>query len=85
MAMAKRNTVNKENIKNKNVLLTYKKGLLRYKQDLLTYTRKSFAYKWKKAKENSHGEFSQQIVKYVIQKMVWSNPLFGRASRVTVN
>ena len=32
----KRNTVKKEHLTNKIVLLTYKKGLLSYKQDLLT-------------------------------------------------
>ena len=35
----KRKTVNKENLTNKNILLTYKKGLLPYKQDLPTYIK----------------------------------------------
>ena len=39
-AITKRNTVNKENLTNKKVLLTCKKGLLSYKQDLLTFTKK---------------------------------------------
>ena len=33
--ITKRNTVNKENLTNQNVLLTTKKGMLPYKQDLL--------------------------------------------------
>lgn len=37
-AITKKNTVNKENPTNKEVLLTYKKGLLSYKQDLLINT-----------------------------------------------
>ena len=37
-AITKRNTVNKENLTNRNVLLTYKKGLLPYIQDLVSHT-----------------------------------------------
>ena len=33
---------------------------------------------------NSHGKFQRQILKYAIQKIVWSNPLCGRASRVRI-
>ena len=39
-AITERNTVNKEKLTNKNVLLTYKKGLLPYKQDLFTCIKK---------------------------------------------
>ena len=39
-AITKRNTVNKENLTNKKVLRTYKKGLLSHEQDLLTYTKR---------------------------------------------
>ena len=35
----KRNTVNKENLTNQTVLLTYKKDLLPFEQDLLTHTK----------------------------------------------
>ena len=33
---------------------------------------------------NSRGKFPRQILKYAIQKMVWSNPLGGRASLVKI-
>ena len=51
-AITKRNTVNKENLTNKKVLLTYKSGLLSYKQDLLTYTKKDLLTNTKK----THGK-----------------------------
>ena len=37
--ITKRNTVNKQNLTDKKVLLKYKKGLLPCKQDFLTYTK----------------------------------------------
>ena len=33
---------------------------------------------------NSHRKFPREILKYAIHKMVWSNPLCGRASRVKI-
>ena len=66
MAMTKRNTVNKENITNKQVLLSYKKGLLSYKQDLFTYTKKDLLTNTKSPRQipaaNSHGKFPRQIL-----------------------
>ena len=60
-AITKRNTIDKENLTNKNVSLTCKKGLLPYKQDLLTYTKKySLTYPKNPrqiATANSHGKF----------------------------
>ena len=38
-AKIKGNTVNKENLTNQTVLLTYKKDLLPFEQDLLTHTK----------------------------------------------
>ena len=119
--MTKRNTVNKEDLTNEKILLTYKKGLLPHKQDLLTYTTMDLLTNAKKTTANFHGEllqqvlavnshgkflrqvpaanshdkfqgqiatanssrkFSRQILEYVIQKLLWSNPLCGRASHV---
>ena len=53
-AITKRNTINKENITNKKVLLTYKKGLLSYKQDLPTYTKNDLL-------TNTNGKYPRQI------------------------
>ena len=56
----KKNTVDKENLTNKNVSLTCKKGLLPYKQDLLTYTKKYSLTYTKNPRQiataNSHGK-----------------------------
>ena len=89
-AITKRNTINKENITNKKVLLTYKKGLLSYKQDLLTYTKKQFAYKYKRqiVTANNHGKFSRQIPtansRICKAEDCVECPLCGRASHVTI-
>ena len=45
---------------------------------------KASASTYKKPTVNSHGKFSLQIPKYVIQKMVWRDFLCGRASRVKI-
>ena len=88
-AITRRNTVNKENLTNQKVLRTYRKGLPPYKQNLLIYTKKdSLIYIQKNKRQiataNSHNKFPRQILKYAIQKMVWSNPLCGRAPRVKI-
>ena len=88
-AIARRNTVNKENLTSQKVLRTYRKGLPPYKQNLLIYTKKdSLIYIQKNKRQiataNSHNKFPRQILKYAIQKMVWSNPLCGRAPRVKI-
>ena len=108
------NTVNKENLTNKNVLshkkkvcfYVYKISAYKKGKDLVTYTKNPR----KKATPNSHGKFllkisttdsrgksSQniakanfcgkfplQILKFAMQKMVWSNPLCGRALPVGI-
>ena len=33
---------------------------------------------------NSRGKFPRQILEYVMQKMVWNNPLCGRVSHVMI-
>ena len=65
--MTRRNIVNKENLTNQEVLLTYKKGLLPHKQDLLTHT-KNYSLTYTKnprqiASANSHGKFSNMQYK----------------------
>ena len=66
-AITKRNTANKENLTNKNVLLTYKKGLVSSKQHLLTYTKKDLVTNTndKKPRQiltaNSCGKFLRKI------------------------
>ena len=86
--MTRRSTVNKENLTNQKVLHTYKKGLPPCKQDLLTYTKKDSLIYTKNPRQipaaNSHSKFPWQILKYAIQKIVWSKPLCGRASRVKI-
>ena len=59
--VTKRNTVNRENLTNQNIFLTYKKGLLPYKQDLLTYTKKDSLIYTKKPTANSCRKFPRQI------------------------
>ena len=60
MAITKMNIINKENLINKKVSLTSKKGLLPYKQDLLTYTKKDLLTFTKTSRqittENNHGK-----------------------------
>ena len=56
----KRNTVNKENLIDKNVLLTYKKVCFHINK-ISSHIQKEFAYKYKKPTANSHDKFSQLI------------------------
>ena len=59
-AITKRNTVNKENLTNKKVLLTYKQDLLTYtEKDLLTNTNGKYPRQTPTA--NSCGKFLRQI------------------------
>ena len=64
-AITKRNTVNKKNLTNKKVFLTFDKGLLPYKQDLLTYIKQDLLANTKKPRQaataNFHGKFLWQI------------------------
>ena len=53
-AITKRNTINKENITNKKVLLTYKKGLLSYKQKICPHIQKTICLQIQTA--NTHGK-----------------------------
>ena len=55
--ITKRNTINKENLTNKKVLPTYKRGLPPYKQDLLTYTKKSLLRNTKNPQEIATANF----------------------------
>ena len=64
--ITKRNTANKENLANKKVLRTYRKGFLPCKKDLLSYTQKdlltSTKNPWQIATTNFLDKFLRQIL-----------------------